>query len=83
MLHQSMSIQTIAINRGVGCFAGAIAGSLPPQGLNLIGNLLNCLMLKATQGVDLSDRVDLSDLGYRHLRRSGKYRFQTSVQAAG
>ena len=77
MLYQPTSIQIIATNLGVGCFAGAIAGSLQPQGFIQVGNTLKLMVLKSIH------RVDLSDLEYRHFRRSGKYRPQTSVQAAG
>ena len=77
MLHQPISIQAIAIDLGEGCFAGAIAGSLTSQGFNQVSNILMCSML---EGIN---RVDLSDLEYRHLGRSGKYRLQISVQAAG
>ena len=77
MLHQPISIQKIAANLGEGCFAGAIAGSLPPQGFDQVSNILKSSMYKGIH------RLDLSDLGYRHFRRSGKYRLQTSVQAAG
>ena len=77
MLHQPTSIQIIATNLGVGCFAGAIAGSLQPQGFIQVGNTL-----KPMVGMGVR-RIDLSDLEYRHFRRSGKYGPHTSVQAAG
>ena len=77
MLHQPISIQTIAIGLGEGCFAGAIAGSLTPPCFVQVSNILKSSVI---EGVN---RVDLSDLGYRHFRRSGKYRIQTSVQATG
>ncbi|MCG8363203.1 MAG: hypothetical protein MJA27_07725 [Pseudanabaenales cyanobacterium] len=77
MLYQPISIQSIAIDLGEGCFAGAIAGSLPPKGFFQFGNLLKSVMVEGIQ------RTDLSNLEYRHFRRSGKYRLRTSVQAAG
>ncbi len=77
MLHQPTSIQSIVANLGAGCFAGAIAGSLRPQGFIQVGNTLSPMSVKGVR------RIDLSDLEYRHFRRSGKYRPQASVQAAG
>lgn len=77
MLHQPIGIQTIAIDLGEGCLAGAIAGSLQPYCLGQISTILKPVMFEGVY------RVDLSDLEYRHFRRGGKYSLQTSVQAAG